>query len=412
HNKPINVMDSLNNDCLIEIIKYLNLKDQITLHQVNNGLQVTVTSLWLLKYKHVHINFLEVPLSNQEFGLFLKTIQDIVEVLQLRFLTQDKYEIMKEFYFPQVKNFRFTLSKPYFMKDSDIKDLKQILPNLNAFSPHGNLTGLYMEEWSSLKDLNLSFCFKLEMLHFQTIINTLKLEKLKLNVFPNNNQFEQMNLVDAQVEDLKYLELNTYEFYYFLAKPLKALKELVITNHYNPRQLFDVLLSIWKANKIRLVETANVDNILVNCLEMHLNVEELTIVNDENPLPANTITSLRLLTNLRKLRFRSCQIKSNNFVNLLKNTPQLNEISFEQCHFDVANICVKVEEIAVNRTEKLRLNMLENRLMDNLDRPSWCREMEDMVDILVDILGDHNLLELTHLKGSDLCYEPLYVVFR
>ncbi|XP_065369318.1 uncharacterized protein LOC135961700 [Calliphora vicina] len=405
-------MNSLNTDCLIEIVKFLNLKDQVTLNQVDSSLQLAVTTLWLIKYKHIHINFLEVPLTNQEFWIFLKTIKDAVEVLQLRFLTKDKYEIMKQFCFKRVHNFRFTLSKPYFLEDNDLKDLRKMLPNLKAFSPHGNLSGLYMDEWPLLKDLNLSFCFKLEMQHFHTIINQLKLEKLKLNVFPNNNQFEQMNLLDAQLEYLKYLELNTYEFYYFLAKPLKALKELIITNHYNPRQLFDVLLSIWQAKDIRLVETANVDNILVNSVEMHLNVEQLTIVNDENPLPSNIISSLHLLTDLRKLRFKSCQIKSKNFINLLKNTPQLQDISFEHCQFDVANICVKVEEIITNRSEKLRLNMFENRLMENSERPAWSRGMEEILYVVVDVLGQHNLIELTQFKGTDLCYEPLYVVYR
>lgn len=372
-------MNSLNTDCLMEIVKLLHLKDQISAYQVNTSLQVAVATLWLMKYKHVHLNFTEVQLTNQEFAIFLKTVQDILEMLQLRFLNKEKCEILKQLHFAKVNNFRFTLSRPYFMEDSDLKDLRKSMPNLQAFSPHGNLTGLYMDGWPLLKDLNLSYCFKLEMSHFQGIMSNLKLEKLKLNVFPNNNQFEQMNLVDAQVEELKYLKLNTYEFYYFLAKPLTALKELIITNHYNPRQLFDVLLSIWHANEIRLVETANVDNILVNCLDMHMNVEQLTIVNDENPLPTNIIPSLHQLTDLRKLRFKSCSIMSKDLINLLKSTPQLREISFEDCQFDTANICVKIEEVCANRIKKLRLNMYENRLMDNLERPIWRRGTEEEV---------------------------------
>ncbi|KAM7343572.1 uncharacterized protein ACRADG_010562 isoform 2-T2 [Cochliomyia hominivorax] len=410
--KPTNDMNSLNTDCLIEIIKFLSLKDQISLYQVNNNLQVAVTTLWLIKYKHVHLNFLEVSVSEQDFEIFLNAIQDSVEVLQLRFLDKDKYGVMKRFCFRRVNNFRFTLSKPYFMVDEDLKDLQKILPNLRAFSPHGNLTGLHMDEWPLLNDLNLSSCFKLEMSHFQNIMSKLKLEKLKLNIFPNNNQFEQMNLMEAQVEYLQYLELNTYEFYYFLAKPLTALKELIITNHYNPRQLFDVLLSIWPAKDIRRVETANVDNILVNCVEMHLNVEELFIVNDENPLPSNIIPSPLILTDLRKLRFKNCTIKSKDFKNLLQNIPQLLEISFENCQFDAANICLKVEEIIANRKEKLRLNLFENRLMDDLEKLDWFTGMGDIKYVLVNVIGHHNLLELTHCRGANLCYEPLYVVYR
>lgn len=374
-----NAMNSLNTDCLIEIVKFLNLKDQISAYQVNTQLQVAVTSLWLIKYKNVHLNFLDLPINEDELCIFLRAVQDIAEVLQLRFINKDKYEILKKFCFQGVHNFRFTLRKPYFMEDEDLKDMLKIVPNLRAFSPHGYLTGLYMDQWPLLKDLNLSFCFKLEMLHFQNLMSKLKLEKLKLNIFPNNNQFEQMNLTEALVEDLKYLELNTYEFYYFLAKPLSSLKKLIITNHYNPRQLFDVILSVWQAQQIRLVETANVDNILVNCVEMNLNVEELTIINDENPLPSNVIPCLQLLSDMRKLRFKNCAIKSEDFVNLLKNIPQLREISFEHCQFDMANLCVKVEDL--NRREKLRLNMYENRLMDNLDKPEWFNAVMEEVNV-------------------------------
>ncbi|TMW45040.1 hypothetical protein DOY81_009882, partial [Sarcophaga bullata] len=244
--RSIHAMESLNTDCLIEILKFLNLNDQIKLHQLNSSLQTATATLWLIKYKHVHINFLETSLSSEEFGIFLNCIQDTVEMMQLRFINQSTYEVMKRFRFKCLKTFRFTLEKPYFLEDNDLKDLKIMMPNLQALSPHGNLTGLYMCEWPTLKELNLSFCFKVEMQHFQTILSQLKLEKLKLNIFPNNQQFEQLNLQEAQLDNLKYLELNTYEFYYFLAKPLKALKQLIITNHYNPRQLFDVLLSIWR----------------------------------------------------------------------------------------------------------------------------------------------------------------------
>lgn len=408
-----NVMDSLNTDCLIEIIKYLKLKDQITLHQVNTSLQEAVTALWLIRYKNVQINFIETPLSNREWYRFLKGIKTTVEVMQLRFLTKEKYEVMKCFKsFDKVRNFRFTLSKPYFMEDNDLKDLTRLLPNLRAFSPHGNLTGLYMDEWPHLQELNLSFCFKLEMQHFQIILKHLKLEKLNLNIFPNNKQFEQMNLNDAQVEFLQYLELNTYEFYYFLAKPLANLKDLIITNHYNPRQLFDVLLSVWSAKQILKIETSNVDDILVNCLDIHMNVEQLTIVNDENPLPANIIPSMHLLSDLRLLRFKNCNFNSILAIqHLLATITQITEISFENCQFNTANIRLIVDDIVVNRTTKLRLNMFANRLIDNRDMPIWLSQQE-INNVLVTSIGSHQLFEVTYLPGPSLCYQPLFVQFR
>lgn len=369
-------MESLNIDCLIEILKFLPLKDQIKLYQLNGSLQTATTTLWLIKFKHVHINFLETSMASEDFGIFLNCIKDSVELMQLRFLNQHNYEVMKSFCFQSLKTFRFTLEKPYFLEDNDLKDLQTMMPNLQAFSPHGNLSGLYMCEWPMLKELNLSFCFKVELQHFQTILSRLKLEKLKLNIFPNNNQFEQLNLQEAQVENLKYLELNTYEFYYFLAKPLKALKQLIITNHYNPRQLFDVLLSIWQAKDICRIETSNVNNILMNCLEMHMNIEQLSIVNDEYPLPAHAIPSLHQLTELRTLRFKSCNINVKDFINLLKMATQLVEISCENCQFDKNNLHVEVLEVICNRTKKLKLNMYENRLMDNADLPVWRRGQE------------------------------------
>lgn len=370
-------MHLLNNDCLIEIIKHLSLKDQISVYQVSSSLQVAVTTHWLVKFKHIRINFIEVSLTNEEFAILLRTLQGSLKVLHLRFLNKEKYQVLKELRFEHVTDFRFTLAKPYFLEDDDLKDLKKVVPNLTAFSPHGNLTGLNMDEWPLLKDLNLSFCFKLKKPHFINVLSRLKLEKLKLDIFIS--EFDYEDLQDAHVADLKYLRLNVYEFNFFLTKPLTSLKELTLTNLPNLGQVFNLLLVYWKAKDFLCVETANIDNILTNCIETHMNVEQLCIINDEKALPAEVIGSLYQLTELRKLRFKNCYIFVKDFIDLLQNIPQLHELSFENCYFDEANICLQVENVCMNRKEKLRLNMFENRLMDNLDRPTWCREMLEEV---------------------------------
>lgn len=326
--------------------------------QVNTCFEETILSLWSLKYKNNNINFLERDLNDRELEIFFNAIKPFAETFELRFLDEHKYGIMKKFIYPRVRSVRLTIH-PCFMKDEDILDLHRMFPNLQVFSPHGNLSGKYLESWSNLKELNLGYCYKLELEHFQGIMRRLHLEHLDLNMFPLSKQYEQLDLKEAHLERLKYLRLNTYEFYYFLSKPLPQLKHLYITNQYNPRQLFDVILSVWKAKDIIKLE-ANVKNVLANCLEMRMNVRELCIINDDNVLPINVVRSLHLLNDLRVLRFKSCDFTTVDVTELLLNIPQVEEISLESCRLPEQTTHLNVSLLGAERTTPLRLNFWQN----------------------------------------------------
>lgn len=356
-------------------MKFLSLRDQINLMQVNADFRHIVTQYWLIKYKHFHINFFEQPLTNEEFRKFLEIMHAAIETMNLRLFSKEKFEILKLFSYEKVKNLRITNRRPLFIEDEDLKVLHKLYPNLTTFSPHGNFSGVNMDLWPNMKELNLNYCTKLDVHHFNRLMKTLKLEVLKLNVFPNDKQYEQLDLQHANVDALKYLELNTYELYYFLSEPLPSLKELIITNRYNPRQIFDVLLSIWKPQQIQKLECANVDNIIANCLEMNMNVAELCIINDENCLPHNAITSLHLLEDLQRLRFKNCKFKLQDFQLLLKNIPQIQELSLENCQFDSLRLPISIMDVVSNRKRKLRLNFYQNLWEDNSEKPVWLKEV-------------------------------------
>ncbi|XP_061395974.1 uncharacterized protein LOC133331606 [Musca vetustissima] len=236
-------MDTLNADCLREIIINLSLKDQIALLQVNAYFEEIVLSLWSTKYKNNNINFLERDLNDTEMEIFFKSITQFAESFELRFLDEHKYGILKKFTYPQVRSVRLT-TPTCFMEDEDVLDLHRMFPNLQVFSPYGNLSGKYLDSWRDLKELNLAHCYKLELKHLHRIMSNLHLEHLDLNMFPLCKQYEQLDLRKAHLERLQYLRLITYEFYYFLSKPLPQLKHLYITNQYNPRQLFAAILSV------------------------------------------------------------------------------------------------------------------------------------------------------------------------
>uniref|UniRef100_A0A1I8NQS3 F-box domain-containing protein n=2 Tax=Stomoxys calcitrans TaxID=35570 RepID=A0A1I8NQS3_STOCA len=402
-------MDILNADCLREIIIHLSLQDQIALLQVNRYLQQIVQSLWITKYKHNSINFVEKSLKDEDLERFFKTIKDFAESFELRFLDEQKYKLLKKFTYPQIKTVRLTIH-PCFIRDEDIKDFHLMFPNLRVFSPHGNLTGRYLDLWPNLTELNLSYCYKLELSYFHSIMRSLHLEHLELNMFPMSKQCEQLDLKEANLENLKYLRLNTYELYYFLVKPMPKLQHLYITNQYNPRQLFDVILSVWRARDIRKLET-NVKNVLANCLEMRMNVEELCIINDDNVLPQNVIRSLHLLDDLRVLRFKSCDLTTINIAELLRSIPQIDEISLESCRLP-AQLKLNAVELGEERSKLLRLNFWQNigRRLRNSPEREYRQNTPQSVDVI--IKGEHSFFEFTEIPGVDLYFEPLYIQFR
>uniref|UniRef100_T1PHS1 Leucine rich repeat protein n=1 Tax=Musca domestica TaxID=7370 RepID=T1PHS1_MUSDO len=406
-------MEVLNPDCLREIAAQLSLKDQIAMLQVNRYFEETILSLWASKYKNNKIYFLERELNDKELEIFFSAISPFAESFELRFLDVHKYGILKKFIYPRVRSVRLTIH-PCFMKDEDILDLNRMFPNLQVFSPHGNLSGKYLDSWSNLKELNLCYCYKLELEHFHTIMRNLHLEHLDLNMFPLSKQYEQLDLKQAHLESLKYLRLNTYEFYYFLSKPLPQLKHLYITNQYNPRQLFDVILSVWKAKDILKVE-ANVKNVLANCLEMRMNVHELCIINDDNVLPINVVKSLHLLDELRILRFKSCDFTTVDVGELLQNIPQVEEISLESCRLPDQNIHLNAALLGAGRSTPLRLNFWQNfsrRSRNSSPEGEGQPRSNSPKTCDVVLKGHHEMFEFTEKPGSDLCFEPLYVQFR
>lgn len=341
------------------LIQYLDLKSQIALVHINDQYYEAISRLWRLRYRRLSIHFVESTLTDREYEVFFDVIKDFIEVLDLRFMDERKYELLKTSTYPHVKTLRLSLH-PIFMTDKDVLDLFHLFPSLTIFVPNGNLTGKYLDLWVNLKDLTLTCCYLLEVPRFHRIMEVLVLEELKLNIFPLPDQFDQLHLPNANLKELRYLRLNTYELYYFLNHPLPNLKDLIVANLYNPRQLFDVLLSTWQANDIRKLETTNVENVLANCLEMRMDVEEICIIGDKNAMPPNVVRSLHTLTNLRQLRIKNCKLYSVNIMQLLKSLPQADVVSIEECRLVQSHVVIDVMELAATRTKVIRLNFFDN----------------------------------------------------
>uniref|UniRef100_A0A1A9W9X2 F-box domain-containing protein n=1 Tax=Glossina brevipalpis TaxID=37001 RepID=A0A1A9W9X2_9MUSC len=404
------IMESLNEDCVLKICSYLNLRDQISLQQVCSHLTQIIKRHWISKYKHCECHFLKQHLSSSELQNLLAAICETVEIIEFRFFNKLQYETLKKFTYTKAWNFRFTQLSPYFMNDNDIKDLADIFPNLRSFSPHGYFTGEHIKSWSTLTDLSLSYCYKLNPLTFLDIMNNLKLEKLQLNIFPNYKAPDIFNGLDLQTSHVKYLthlQLNTYEFYYFVCERLPALKQLILTNHYNPQQIFDVLLSKWKCSEIMALETSNINHILINCLNLNMNIEKLIIINDVNALPLNAIDSLHQLTQLRELSLNACELDVAAIQQLLySGCFHLELISIALCQLNEAFLKLNVRDIIINRNKNLRFNFYSNTLEKINDGELQTR------NVVLELNGTHSLFEVTEIPTNKLLYEPLCVTFH
>lgn len=363
-------MDSLNEDCLVQILQYLSLKDQIAVLLSNKSLIDIIGSMWKTKYKRQLLLKLkpEMPLESHALNEFLCVVHQHIENLQLELDSKNLINLLNGFKFNKTNNLYITVTCSEMLEDEFVTSLHDIFPNLKHLRPNGKFTGAGFVMWKHLEQLTLSSCYTFQFHYLERILQELPLRTLILKSF--NMQLPRLAEDALQYCTLSVLVLNSYELSYFTPqlKNLHCLKELNITDLYstaNLDSLHNELVELHNTRHIEGIYSYDITAIFPKMISfrMHTNLRRLILAVDPSAF-SEMLTYISLLPTLRVLHFYACYVRSElEFQKLFLVSVHLDEISLEDCIISYgSNPCVDVNEVVENRKKPLAFNFYANKL--------------------------------------------------
>ncbi|XP_060665122.1 uncharacterized protein LOC132797393 [Drosophila nasuta] len=155
------MLDALNDDCQLAIIKYLNLNDQIALFEANkstsNRLNMNVAYAWKLQLSfildwRVYKKFEEMP---ELLDVFLSNCSATVQELKLDGVKLDFLKRWENYTFPRMKTLEYTLESGYQAADEAIRTMAKLFPELTLQS-HGDFNCVVLQKWTQMRKLDLA----------------------------------------------------------------------------------------------------------------------------------------------------------------------------------------------------------------------------------------------------------------
>nr|XP_043069179.1 uncharacterized protein LOC122320938 [Drosophila bipectinata] len=172
----------LTNECLLQIVGYLDLKDQLNLKQATDSatrLSSMVAYAWRLQKKfHVYKEFEK---RHDLLEDFLKCICSSVTGLILNQLPKEQFDLWGNNVFPNMREleYRGDILKRW-DDDQDCELLVNAFPRLESVSLSGNNFGKHISRWENLRRLDLSRNeITLDYLSQEKIAQLLMLPKLR-----------------------------------------------------------------------------------------------------------------------------------------------------------------------------------------------------------------------------------------
>ncbi|KAH8371019.1 hypothetical protein KR093_005929 [Drosophila rubida] len=360
-------MEILNDDILIRIFGYLDLKTQENLTTVHPRFHDLMPIVWMTQYKTVNLSLFEANCSVGFFERFLETICKIVKSIRLRMMTWEYYEVLISKSYPQVEDFRFSTIPSNLLNDDEIPKMVKSFPNLRTFSPQGKLCGAHFVTFSKLERLTLTYCSRFFLNNLTLIMKVCKLKEIKL-CMSDQRHFQSISfrLPFECVEHLESIKIDIDELpwiYRHLCK-LQHLKELTICG---PRQrstlyfLVDRLDCFRLKRNLKILETCNATNTLATVVCAAIQVDALRIVTDNYLLDDMGFFTSQSFVNIKELYLKTCSIaERSNFNSLMNSIEHLDLISVEQCLLGFNDYKFEVPEIVLNRFKPLRINLYQN----------------------------------------------------
>lgn len=278
-------MDTLNNDCQLIIIKYLNLEEQFTLFEATNE---EPTNRLILNLRYTWQHELGFNLDEEHFNIFDKrpellhdflfTISPSVQHLSLLDITLDRLKSWKNFNFPEMTSLQYRVhNENVDMTNENLVTqlLGELFPELHNIMPCGRFDLIHLTNWKQMRKLDMFYCkpFSPTDESARGISGLQMLQHLIINS-----------------EDLREEQFKT-----FLGLP--KLRSLTLG-----------YLAVKRLNSIIEMRCPKIESITLN----YLSWKELSVVKN--------------LINLRKLTLLNIKITSENIQDLIKGLPLLEQL--------------------------------------------------------------------------------------
>lgn len=360
-------MEQLNDDILIQILSYLDLESQKIMIDVHPRFHNLMSHVWRSEYKTVKLSLFESNFTVEHFRHFTESICERVEVLHLRMMNKEHFDVLISNTYPLVHDFRFAIVSNQLLSDKDIPKIVIAFPNIKTFSPHGNFSGLYFTDFLKLERLTLSYCRKFKVNNLATIMNTHLLRELKLGLFDQKTiKSSDISLPVERMTNLESIKIEYDELIWFEnhLHGLKNLKELIVRGPNLPNTLNRIVKKmdlITNPRHFNILETCNTKDTLRTAVFNKLRVDALKIVTDNFLLDDVSYFNPRQFQNIKQLYFKNCFIQGKYiFDNLMWYILDVDLVSFEQCIFAFDDYTFNAFKITENRQKVLKVNLYEN----------------------------------------------------
>jgi len=125
-------MEHLDELCLLEILSYLRLPDQLSMLKVDERCYYLLSSLWRRQLTRIELNLLQVPLSKEHFEFLLDNSWRQLSVLRLNYLDNEKFDVLVRHSFPKLQMLQIDALPPFFICRRRQEQLKQTMINRKA----------------------------------------------------------------------------------------------------------------------------------------------------------------------------------------------------------------------------------------------------------------------------------------
>lgn len=209
-------MDTLNDDCQLLIIEYLNLEDQLALYAATKE---EPTNRWISNVRYYWQHQESFSLDSDHFQLFtekpellddfLSCVSSTVQQLDLQLVTLDKLKGWRHYSFSKMRSLEYSMDDDDAECNGDLFKLtSELFPELTHFKPYGVFNCVHFKNWMCLRKLDLSECWSISGIH------------------------DEENGFAKEIAELKMLE------------------ELIIENHIFEEGFYSMLMSLPKFRKL------------------------------------------------------------------------------------------------------------------------------------------------------------------
>ncbi|KAH8263474.1 hypothetical protein KR044_009335, partial [Drosophila immigrans] len=159
------MLDGLNDDCQLTIIKYLNLNDQIALYLATGGISNRVISnvihAWeqQLCFKLNSDNYTQFKETPELLDIFLSSINATVQKLKLEWVTMDFLKRWEDYTFPNMKTLEYTLDRCHSktnVADDALEIMAKLFPELRSLKTYNSFYYGLLAKWTQLRKLELT----------------------------------------------------------------------------------------------------------------------------------------------------------------------------------------------------------------------------------------------------------------